>query len=235
MKEHEEGEFSTEDMFRAFEARTSCPFCREPAKFRGEEKEMLNQLKKRAEGGDPVAIKELGLRYYQGTFGLDRDLGKAMELFQRASDLGNAAAFGFLARMYEFDTNELGIACNPEKVLKCLELGTEAGDIGSRHVLGLKEYERGNRAVAIRHWQICAAVGYKNSTNELIKCYQEGLVSKRELEESLRAKHDAWKEMQSEERDRWVVYTKTKGDYVTRMLTTFGNCFWGPVRNSVHV
>ena len=50
--------------------------------------------------------------------------------------------------MYEFDTIKLGIACDPEKVLKRLELGAKAGDIGSRHVLGLKEYERGNRAVS---------------------------------------------------------------------------------------
>ena len=54
------------------------------------------------------------------------------------------------------------------------------------------------------------------------KCFQEGLISKSELEESLRAKHEAWKEMQSEERDRWAVYTKTEGDNMTRMLTAFG-------------
>lgn len=72
---------------KAFEARTSCPFCRKKITLHNEQKEMLNRLKKRAKGGDPVAIKELGLRYYQGRFGLDRDLGKAMELFQRAADL----------------------------------------------------------------------------------------------------------------------------------------------------
>ena len=182
----------------------------------------LNRLKKRAKGGDPVAIKELGLRYYQGRFGLDRDLGKAMELFQRAADLGNAAAFGFLAHMYDNDANEAGFVRDSEKAMKCLELGEKAGDIESRLVLGGKEYERGNKALAIRHWQICAATGFKDSTNELIQCFQKGLVSKSELEESLRAKHEAWKEMQSEERDRWVVYTKTKGDNMTRALTAFG-------------
>ena len=43
LKEHGEDEINSEDMVKAFEARTACPFCRKKITFHDEQKEMLTQ------------------------------------------------------------------------------------------------------------------------------------------------------------------------------------------------
>ena len=44
-----------------------------------------------------------------------------------------------------------------------------------------------------------------------IKCHQMGLLGKADLEKSIRAKHEAWAEIQSEERDRFIGFLKETG------------------------
>ena len=58
-----------------------CPFCRTPMPTSIEK---LEQLQKRVEVDDAVAIFTLGCIYRNGEFGLSQDYAKAFELFVRA-------------------------------------------------------------------------------------------------------------------------------------------------------
>lgn len=49
-------------------------------------------------------------------------------------------------------------------------------------------------------------------TNSHSVCFQEGIIRKAELEDSLRARHAAWLEMQSEQRDHFLAFWKKYGD-----------------------
>ena len=80
-------------IYSAFEAdnRKLCPFCRTPAAT--SEGETLERLKKRADGGDAIAIHQLAFYYNRGGMGLPQDYNKAMELYHQAGELGYAKAY----------------------------------------------------------------------------------------------------------------------------------------------
>jgi TPR repeat protein len=70
--------------------------------------ESYSALLDRAEGGDPQAQYELGLRYENGAAEVNRDPGKALKWLTRAAKNGNLLAMHRLARVYA--KGELGVA-----------------------------------------------------------------------------------------------------------------------------
>jgi len=68
-----------------------CPFCRVLAPTSDEE--IIERLNKRKEAEDPIAIYNKGVYYRDGVSGFTLDHVKSLELFQRAGELGFAAAF----------------------------------------------------------------------------------------------------------------------------------------------
>ena len=81
-------------------------------------------------------------------------------------------------------------------------------------MLGLIEYEIfGDKDLAVKHWRTAAAAGLKKSADKLIKCCREGIISKSDLEGYLRAKHEAWAEMHSEERGKYIQFLKRTEGY----------------------
>ena len=75
-----------------------CPFCRIPAYKT--DKEQHERLEKRVESGDANAIYNLGCCYRNGDYGLQKDVDKALELWHRAGELGNAAAYANIGYAY---------------------------------------------------------------------------------------------------------------------------------------
>ena len=76
-----------------------CPFCRTP--FPKSNKEGNERLKERVEAGDPLAIGKLGGRYRNGTNGYPQDYNKALELYLRAGELGDAYSYASIGYVYE--------------------------------------------------------------------------------------------------------------------------------------
>ena len=74
---------------------------------------MMNE--KAAELGSAKAMCELGWQYRQGTVALEEDHTKAIELFQKAAELGEPEAYYWLARCYQFG---IGVEKDLEKALK---------------------------------------------------------------------------------------------------------------------
>jgi hypothetical protein len=190
----------------------TCPFCREPTPDPFPSLENLRRLQKRVELGDAEAMKQLGLHHMTGGYGLPVDKRKALELFHRSADLGDARACDELRKAY-LDSDYLGVSLNPAMAFKYHVLAAKRGHIIARHSLGRIEMGKGNMDLAVRHWRISAAAGLKESTNKLIKCFQHGHISKGDLEESIRAQHNAREEARSDERDRFIDFLKETDQY----------------------
>ena len=74
-----------------------CPFCRTPTP---DTEEIIEQMKKRMEVDDAVAIYEMGCCYSDGDCGLPQDRAKALELWHRAAELGNTASYHNIGMAY---------------------------------------------------------------------------------------------------------------------------------------
>jgi len=75
-----------------------CPFCRTPPTSSFDE--AIKRLEKRMELNDSRAIYNMGCYYYSGNNGLPQNMAKALELWQRAAELGIGGAYYNLGNAY---------------------------------------------------------------------------------------------------------------------------------------
>ena len=176
--------------------RELCPFCRTPEAT--SDGEAIERMKKRAEGDDAIAMKNLGGLYERGWMGLPQDYEKAMELWLRAGELGCAESYRSVGNAYR--TGE-GVERDMKKAKHYYELAAMGGDVDARHNLGCMEEEAGNMDRAIKHWMISAGAGDDDSLEAIRKCFMKGHVTKDDFEKSLRSHKDANDEMRSEQRE----------------------------------
>ena len=98
------------------------------------------------------------------------------------------------------------------------------GNVRARFFLGCVEEKEKNIDLAIRHWKLAAAAGEIHSMKVLWKCFSNGTLEKADLEETLRAHKEACDTMNSEERERYALWTKAKADtdvFLTRILRSY--------------
>ena len=77
------------------EGRGACAFCR-ALDTRYSEREKFDRLNKGVERNDANTIEQLAVYYKNGDMGLEKDLVKAVELFEKAGELGRASAICIL-------------------------------------------------------------------------------------------------------------------------------------------
>jgi len=184
----------------------SCAFCREQVPEN--DSEWIKRYEERVDKGDLEAMVSLAAMYRYGQYGLVRDEAKALELLQRAADLGCPDALGMLA--YYFFNGEGGVIQDWEKARIYLEDATKKGNAVIRYNLGLLEEDRQHHDLAIRHYKLAAAGGEKESTKQLWNYYSSDKLTKADLEATLRAHHSACDEMNSEDRERYEAWQKAK-------------------------
>ena len=189
--------------------RATCAFCREPIQANAEEAIAL--VRKRAERKDPVAIRDLGSAYGAGRYGLPLDQAKCIDLVRESVSLGNAFAQCQLGTYYY--NGEMGLEQNEEEGDKYWKEAAEGGYLVARHLLGSKEFGNGNNVAAMRHMRLSASGGYRKSMDNLIACFEEGLLHHGNLAESLREYYRSRAEMKSEGRDQYIAYLKSTGKY----------------------
>ena len=171
-----------------------CPFCRSPEpKTPGQS---LAMIRKRVDKGDPVAIWNLGAQYYGG--GLKKDLARAVELFERAAELGVNDAHFNLGVIYAYDED---VERDVDKAIRHWEAAAICGDVSSRFNLGQMECEAGNCDIALQHWMISVKLGCKNSLSNVKGFFTNGLATKSDYAGALRGYQSAIDEMSSPERD----------------------------------
>lgn len=137
--------------------------------------EELRRLEQAANGGFPEAQNELGLRFFNGRDGVERDVRRALELFGAAAQSGDAAATANLAFCCE---RGVGVKRNAACGEYLLRVAAELGDGSAAVELSDRLLERGGgkrvRRFAIFWLEAAAAGGDVEATRRLAVRYWEG-------------------------------------------------------------
>ena len=162
------------------EKRRICPLCKAPHQL--SEGALIERIKKRAElDDDAEAIYNLGGYYYQGECGLQQDSEKAVELWIRAGELGDTAAFNNLGVAYRKGE---GVRKDLQKAKYYYELAATGGNVKARYNLGNLEKRAGNVDMAVKHWVFSAAAGDENSMKAIREGYLDGHVTEDDIEKA---------------------------------------------------
>ena len=173
-----------------------CPFCRAPTPT--EDSQTLAMAKKRADAGDPVAIFRLGMKYRSGQLGLEKDVARAAELFERAAELGSKEAHLSLGVLYMKGT---GVEKDTAKAIRHYEAAAMCGDVYARFNLGCEEENAGNYDLALQHYLIASNLGDHDALENVKVMFMKGLATKADYAEALRGYQGADEEMRSPDRD----------------------------------
>ncbi|EJK44322.1 hypothetical protein THAOC_37146, partial [Thalassiosira oceanica] len=173
-----------------------CPFCRTPTP-RGDS-QTLAMIRKRVNKGDPVAIYFLGTKYRFGKNGLEKDMTRAVELYERAAELGVTDAHYNLGVLY---ANGVDVENDMAKAFCHYETAAVSGDVSARFNLGSIEYNAGNYELALQHLLISAKLGDQDSLNAVKKMFTIGLATKADYSAALRGYQNAIEEMSSPDRN----------------------------------
>ncbi|EJK47625.1 hypothetical protein THAOC_33641, partial [Thalassiosira oceanica] len=172
-----------------------CPFCRTPI---ADESQALAMIQARVAAGDPMAICNLGTKYHFGRYGLEKDVTRAVELYERAADLGVKEAHYNLACLYAKGTD---VEEDTFKAFHHFEAAAMCGHVPARKNLGTMEYNAGNYDLALQHYLISAKLGYDRSVTNVRRMFMDGLATKADYAAALRGHQSAIEEMSSPDRD----------------------------------
>jgi hypothetical protein len=173
-----------------------CPFCNSDRAGQTEVKKVKEMLK-RAEANDPVSICVLAGYYELGLGGLQQDHVKAIELLNRAAELGFSKAHHSLAHVYRKGGNL-------KKAKFHYEAAAMAGDEMARYNIGAMELRSGNIDRAIKHWTIAASAGCFDAMHTMRKNFELGVVSRESIDSILAAYNNSCAEMTSNPRDAYI-------------------------------
>jgi hypothetical protein len=166
-----------------------CPFCREVA----DDKENDKRLKKRMKANDPAAMCHMGYNCYD-----EGDYDAAFDHFTKAAELGNVDAHCRLGICYHEGE---GVEKDEEKEVYHLEQAAIGGHHIARTMLGCNEEGKGDMERAVQHHIIAANLGYDNSMKALWKHYSFGHITKEDLDATLRKHQAAVDAMKSAQRE----------------------------------
>ena len=167
-----------------------CPFCREPAVSKEENRK---KLVKRVKANDPAAIRKMGLKCYD-----EGDYAAAFKYLTKAAELGNAGAHYTLGNMYG---EGVGVENDMEKAVYHYEKAAIGGHPYARYNLAAIEEENGNIERSVKHLIIAANLGFDQSMKALWKHYSAGNITKEDLDATLRTHQAAIDAMKSEQRE----------------------------------
>ena len=181
----------------------SCAFCRRS--LAKNNAELSVRYEERIGKDDTRAMVQRAYKLRDGSDGLRKDKAKAIELLNKAADLGSAEAIRLLGTwaVHGWFGSINGSISDKQEAKEYFEDAMVKGDVVSRNNLASLLADEGNYDLAIKHWHLAAAAGDDFSINGLMHCFRTGKLSKPNLEKALRAHKAASDEMKSEERERW--------------------------------
>ena len=174
----------------------ACAFCREPGTYSDEEEK--KRLKKLMEKGNAKSLYVAASLYTKGERGFCRNPTKAIELFTKSADLGCTDAYVSLGSIYE---EGYGVGRDVKKARYYFELGAIGGSIDARHNLACLDKKDGDIERASKHFVICAKAGYELSLPCVKRYFKDGIVTKDEYAEVLRAYQKQQEDRKSAMRD----------------------------------
>ena len=107
---------------------SDCPFCRAPAP---DESQALAMVRKRVNVGDPMAIFNLGAKYCFGRSGLEKDVTRAVEIYECAAELG----------LKEAHYGGTDVEKDEAKAIMHYVAAAMCGHVRARHNLGCLEWQ----------------------------------------------------------------------------------------------
>ena len=171
-----------------------CALCRSPVVANSE---YVSHLKRHIQNGVPEAMNELGEAYVDRkcakSFRLVLSAKRAVKLWEKAAQLGNAEAMYNLGKSFQYGR---GVKLNLKKAMNFYRMASDRGDPVSQKRLGtmlcgLKNFEEG-----FRYYKLSAEQGWTPGERELGRCYQIGDGVEADVQE---AKH-------------WYMRAAAKGD-----------------------
>ena len=148
---------------------------------------------------DPDAFYGLGCEYRDGDLGLPQDMSKALELWNKAAELGSISAHHALGVAYD---NWDRVEVDNKKVIHHWQIAAIGGHEMARYQLGGTEYNDGNMSLAMKHFKIGARSGEGNSLKMVGEGFKTGHVTKEDYASTLRAYQVSIDEMKSDQRTR---------------------------------
>ena len=173
-----------------------CAFCRTPLPRNNAHG--LAMLRVRVEKKDPDAITILGGHYCHGNLGLQKDVGKGVELYAEAAELGSIEALFNLGVAY---STGQGVEEDEAKSIRLYEKAAMLGHVDSRYQLGNHEGRKGSHDRAVRHFLISAKMGHKKSLEMIKNVFMGGDATKEQYAQALKGYQDAVEEMKSHDRE----------------------------------
>jgi len=196
-----------------------CPFCRDPVPTSAEES--VQRLERRIDEHpfDHRAKCLLASCYVDdGSAGiLPRDVGKAIDLFSSAAELGSPLACVSLGCMYDPFSSQDFVEPSVRKSLYYYYSAAEAGNVEALYRLGVLTFVFAlDKRLAFKHFMSAALQGCDNSLRVTREGYIQGYVSKDEYEKILRGWFKSHKESTLE------ANLRAKGMYSERLGGTQG-------------
>ena len=151
---------------------------------------------------DGNAFYLLGGKYHRGIGGLPYNHEKAMELWNKAAELGTCNAH---AKIASFENCHVELKKDREKARYHYQIAAMGGHEIARHILGIMELDKGNLSLAMKHWMISARAGFDESLKNVGGGYKRGHVTKDEYATTLRAYQSIRDEMKSDERAKATI------------------------------
>ena len=136
---------------------------------------------------------------------MEKDLTRAVDLYERAAELGEKEAHYKLGCLYVKGTD---VEKDAAKATLHWEAAAVMGDVRSRNNLGFMEYNAGNYDLALQHYMIAAKMGYQYSLDSVKLLFMKGLATKADYAEALRGHQGAVEEMRSPDREEALALSK---------------------------
>ena len=188
-------------------AEKKCPFCNtlDPTS----DEDVLERIKKRVSANDVFAIYNLGLYHSKGDYGFPQNQAKALELWHRAAELGNAEAYCRIGYSHEFGE---GVEVDKKKAVYYYELAAMGGDVTARYFLGCIEEDAGNMDRSLKHHMIAVRDGCIDSLDCIKGLYSRRDATKDDYATALNSYQEYLGETKSKHRDlAWTVTSFIEG------------------------
>lgn len=170
------------------------------------------------EHSDPMAIYATGGKHFVGQ-GVPNDDKKAFECFVKAAEMGNVHAMYNLAHCYK---KGIGVPIDEGKAIIYFEMAARKGHVES--LVLLADIHAENPEVRVLYRRLAAESGHEESVEYLKKLYRlnadalldhnegcscdgckifktKGMLTKDDLDATIRAFHSSQEELRSDERD----------------------------------
>ena len=163
--------------------------CYALGKAEKDEKEAFKWYKKATDGGNPLAMGQIGWYYYEGLAGLEKDEFIALKYFQEGAKQGDAWSIGRVGVCY--GRGSAGLKQDEVEALKWYKKAAKLGDersmcnIGSYYENGLGGLKQ-DKVEALKWYRKAADAGYAVAMYNIAWCYELGYGCLQDRREALK-------------------------------------------------